>query len=184
MSTAPHASADLNPYGTLSDEDSTLTLQRLLPGSAERVWAYLIDSDLRSRWLAAGQMQATAGTQCQMLWRNDTLSASPAERPEGFAAEARALWRVEEVVPQRLLRITWPEVGEVSFTLQPQGEGEGVLLTVTHRRLPHRDMVLMVGAGWHMHLDILAAQVAGTPAPSFWRGWARLRAEYTQRIPG
>lgn len=179
--TNTHASAAPSPYGSLSDQGGTLTLQRLLPGSAERVWAYLIDSELRSRWLAAGQMQSVAGTECDMLWRNDTLSASPAERPEGFAAEARAAWRIEEVQPQRLLRITWPGVGEVSFALEPRGDK--VLLTVTHRRLASRDMCLMVGAGWHMHLDILLAQVAGAPAPSFWHGWVRLRAEYEQRIP-
>lgn len=181
MTTATQAGTEPSPYGTPSEHGSTLTLQRLLPGSAERVWAYLTDSELRSRWLAAGQMQPLAGTQCEMLWRNDTLSHSPAERPEGFAAEARAMWRIDEVQPQRLLRITWPDVGEVSFVLEPRADG--VMLTVTHRRLPHRDMALMVGAGWHMHLDILQARVADTPAPSFWHGWARLRAEYAQRIP-
>ena len=47
-------------YGTLSD-DATLTLERLLPGSIDRVWAYLTDSDKRARWLASGPMELRPG---------------------------------------------------------------------------------------------------------------------------
>jgi uncharacterized protein YndB with AHSA1/START domain len=42
-------------YGVLT-EPATLKIQRLLPGPIERVWAYLTDSELRRRWLAAGEM--------------------------------------------------------------------------------------------------------------------------------
>ena len=45
--------AKVDAYGALS-EPSTLTIQRMLPGPIERVWAYLTDSDLRRKWLAAG----------------------------------------------------------------------------------------------------------------------------------
>ena len=40
----------------------------------------------------------------------------------------------------------------------------------------------MVGAGWHMHLDILVARVEDRKPDSFWRGWQRLRNEYERRI--
>jgi hypothetical protein len=40
----------------------------------------------------------------------------------------------------------------------------------------------MIGAGWHMHLDILVAQVSGARAPSFWSGWVQLRSDYERRI--
>ena len=43
-------------YGELI-EPTTLRIQRLLPGPIERIWAYLTDSDLRSKWLAAGAME-------------------------------------------------------------------------------------------------------------------------------
>ena len=42
-------------YGVLT-EPTTLTMQRLLPGPIERVWAYPTDSDLRRQWLDAGPM--------------------------------------------------------------------------------------------------------------------------------
>ena len=40
-------------YGELI-EPTTLRIQRLLPGPIERIWAYLTDSELRSKWMAAG----------------------------------------------------------------------------------------------------------------------------------
>jgi len=39
-------------YGVVS-EDATLTLERLLPGPIDRIWSYLVNSDLRRQWLAA-----------------------------------------------------------------------------------------------------------------------------------
>ena len=52
-----------------------------------------------------------------------------------------------------------------------------------HRRLPDRGTMLMVGAGWHMHLDVLVARVSGTEPEPFWDGWSRLKAEYDRRLP-
>ena len=43
-------------------------------------------------------------------------------------------------------------------------------------------MRLMVGAGWHMHLNILEAKLAGRLTEPFWDGWFRLRDEYDQRF--
>jgi hypothetical protein len=59
-----------------------------------------------------------------------------------------------------------------------------VLLTLTHRRIGERSARVMIGAGWHAHLDILAARVAGKePATPFWDGWLKLRQEYDRRLP-
>lgn len=165
-------------HGTLSD-GSTLRMQRRLPGSIERVWSYLTDSELRRQWLASGAMTPQAGASFELVWRNDELSASPAERPDGFSAESRAVCRIEEVDPPRYLRYLWPEVGEVSFELEPAGDG--VLLTLTHRRLSGERLVLNVCAGWHAHLALLVARLEGTPPPSLWSTWKRLREEYQQR---
>lgn len=159
----------------------TLVLRRHLPASAERVWAYLTDSSLRQQWLAAGDLPPLAGAPFELVWRNDDLSSASSERPPGFAAESRATCLLTELVPLRKLCFTWPGAGEVSFALAP--DGDGVLLTVTHRRLADRSMALLVGAGWHMHLDILVARISGHTPGSFWAGWTRLRAEYDARLP-
>jgi uncharacterized protein YndB with AHSA1/START domain len=89
--------------------------------------------------------------------------------------------RIVDVDPPRRLVITWQGSGDVAFDLQPRGDA--VLLTVTHARLPDRKTLLMVGAGWHMHLNLLAACATGRPRPPFWEGWSRLHQEYDRRLP-
>ena len=172
--------AALDAYGMLA-EPGTLTIRRLLPGPAERVWAYLTQGELRRKWLAAGEMEMKVGSAFELVWRNDELTDPPGPRPAGFSAEHRMLSRITRLDPPRKLTFTWGENGDVSFDLE--AKGDQVLLTVTHRRLPDRAAMLLVGAGWHMHLDILVARVTGRKTEPFWDGWARLRAEYDRRLP-
>jgi uncharacterized protein YndB with AHSA1/START domain len=172
--------ATLDRYGVLT-EPATLTIQRLLPGPIERVWAYLTEGELRRKWLAAGEMEMRVDAPFELVWRNDELTDPPGRRPPGHSAEHRMECRITELDPPRRLSITWGRSGGVSFELDPQGSE--VLLTLTHRRLPDRDTLLMVGAGWHMHLDVMAARLRGEEPEPFWDGWARLRDEYERRMP-
>ena len=55
-------------------EPGTVKLERLLPGPIERIWAYLTDSELRRKWLAAGAMEMKVGAPFELTWRNDELS--------------------------------------------------------------------------------------------------------------
>lgn len=167
-------------YGVLTDP-TTLTLQRLLPGPIERVWAYLTDSTLRRRWLAAGEMELKVGAPFEFVWRNDQLNDPPSRRPEGFPDVYRMSSRITDVDPPHRLTFTWEDSGDVTFDLAPQGDE--VLLTVTHRRLPDRDTLLEVSAGWHAHLDILIAHATGDTPPPYWDRWSRLHAEYDRRLP-
>jgi uncharacterized protein YndB with AHSA1/START domain len=172
--------ATLDAYGVLT-EPATLTIQRLLPGPVERVWAYLTESDLRRQWLAAGQMEMRVGAPFELVWRNDELTDPPGQRPEGFSEEHRMQSRIIELDPPRRLAIAWGNSGDVIFELERRGEK--VLMTLIHRRLPDRDTTLMIGAGWHMHLDVLVARVTGEQPEPFWDGWSRLREEYDRRVP-
>jgi uncharacterized protein YndB with AHSA1/START domain len=168
-------------YGELI-EPTTLKIQRRLPGPIERIWAYLTESDLRSKWLAAGQMEMKVGAPFELVWRNDELTNPPGQRPAGFGEEHRMQSRITELDPPRKLVIAWGGSGDVSFELEPKGND--VLLTVIHRRLPDRATLLKVGAGWHMHLDTLVARAsAKEPATPFWDGWIRLQADYDRRLP-
>lgn len=169
-----------NAYGVLT-EPATVKIQRLLPGPIERVWAYLTDSDLRRQWLAAGQMELKVGAPVELVWRNDELTDPSGQRPAGFPDEHRMQCRITELDPLRKLTITWSGSGDVSFELEPKGKE--VLLTVIHRRLPDRGTLLMVGAGWHMHLDILVARATGQEPEPFWDGWSRLQKDYDRRMP-
>lgn len=171
---------EMDTYGRVA-EPATLVIERRLPGPPSRIWSYLVDADKRRLWLADGVMEAKAGTPFELVWRNDELTDPPGARPEGFKEEMRMESRVLEVHKDKRLAFTWGDTGEVSFDLHP--EGDAVLLKITHRRISDRANLLMVGAGWHMHLDILAAKLRGDRPEPFWDGWLRLKADYDKRIP-
>ena len=172
--------ATLDEYGVLTEPD-TLKIQRLLPGPIERIWAFLTESDLRQKWLAAGHMEMKVGAPVELVWRNDELTNPPGQRPPGFAGERRMQSRITELDPPRKLSIAWEGSGDVSFELEPKGNE--VLLTLIHRRLPNRGNLLGVGAGWHAHLDLLVARASGKEPVPFWDGLSRLRQEYDKRLP-
>src|SRR5215217_5523456 len=158
-------------YGTLT-EPTTLEIQRLLPGPIERVWRYLTESELRRQWLSAGDMDLVGGTPFELVWRNDELTDPPGTRPAGFGDEHRMQSRVLACDPPHKLVFTFGVQSEVTFALAARGAK--VLLTVIHKRVPDRSTLLKVSAGWHMHLDLLVARVAGeTPRTPFWDGWSR-----------
>jgi uncharacterized protein YndB with AHSA1/START domain len=167
-------------YGSLS-EDATLTLERLLPGSIDRVWAYLTESNLRRQWLAAGTMEMRIGAPVELIWRNSELMEEPGQPPEGFGGEHRMASEITELDPPYRLSISWGSTGGVTFELEPVGDM--VRFTVTHRRIADRSTMLNIGAGWHAHLDILAARLAGEKPEPFWDRWASLKAEYDRRLP-
>ena len=167
-------------YGQLT-EPSTLTLQRLLPGPIERVWAYLTQSELRRQWLAAGEMGTAPGAPMELIWRNDELTDPPGQKPDGFGEEHRMQSHVTAYEPPHRLAFGWGETGNVLFELSMQGEQ--VLLTLTHSRLPNRNTTLMVGAGWHAHLDLLVVRVSGAEPEPFWDRWVILRRAYDARLP-
>ena len=170
----------ISPYG-VATEPLSITIPRKLPGPIERIWAYLADSDLRRQWLASGVIPGEAGAGFELTWRNDELAGSPEGRPEGFPAEHRMESEVIAFEPPHRLVFSWPPRGEVSFELKPVGKE--VLLTLTHKRISDRRNMVMIGAGWHMHLDILVARASDTQPESFWQGWSRLKEESERFLP-
>ena len=122
--------APTNPdvYGTLI-EPTTLKIQRMLPGPIERVWAYLTDSELRRKWLAAGAMEMQVGAPFELVWRNDELTDPPGERPAGFGDEHRMQSRITELDPPRKLCFAWKDSGDVSIELEAKGDEVRFLAT-------------------------------------------------------
>jgi uncharacterized protein YndB with AHSA1/START domain len=167
-------------YGQLV-EPTVLKLERLLPGPATRVWDYLTKGELRRQWLASGDMDLRPGTEFEFVWRNDELTDPPGARPEGMGAENRMVCKILEVDAPRRLFISWGVQSDVMFELVEKGSD--TLLTITHRRPPTRDVLLSVSAGWHAHVDVLEATLAGKKPAPHWDNWVRLREEYTRRFP-
>jgi uncharacterized protein YndB with AHSA1/START domain len=168
-------------------EAGTIRFERLLPGPIERVWAYLTDSDKRRTWLAAGPMELRPGGALEMTWRNSELAGPGETTPERFVQyEGYSMQgRILEAEPPRLLVFTWPEEeggeSEVSFALAERG-GK-VLLTLTHRKLATRGLMVGVAGGWHSHLAVLEARLDGRDPPPFWPMVERVEQDYQERVP-
>lgn len=174
-------------YGIVT-EPGAVRIERLLPGPIERIWSYLTDSDKRRQWLAGGPMELKLGGHVENVFRNSELTRNDDPPPAHMAAfaEHRVPGEVIACEPPHLLAYSWGgapgESSEVRFELATRN-GK-VLLTVTHRRLAEDGALLNVAAGWHTHLDILAARLEGSEPDGFWRTHTRLVAEYGRRIDG
>lgn len=161
--------------------------ERLFPGPIERVWAYLVDSDKRGRWLASGRMPAEPGAPFEMRFDHDSLSSDKAVAPEPYRQYAGGVisrHRMIRMEPPRLLVISWgggsePE-SEVKFELSE--EPGGVRLVLTHYRLPDLDEMVNVSGGWHTHLAVLAERLAGREPLAFWTLFEGVEDDYARRF--
>ncbi|WP_265519929.1 SRPBCC family protein [Nitratireductor luteus] len=175
---------DPDAYGVMTAPD-TVRFERLLPGPAERVWAYLTEADKRRQWLAGGEMELKAGGKAELLFKHSEFTDEPA--PEKYAEMNTQGFlsphRITEIDPPRLLAMTWPgedTESEVVFELFP--EGDKVRLIVTHKRLARRDEMANVSSGWHAHLEVLETTLQGGGANRFWSRIPELEKMYSGRF--
>jgi uncharacterized protein YndB with AHSA1/START domain len=158
----------------------TIEMQRLLPGPIERVWQYLTTSDLRRQWLASGEMELQEGAACELVWHHTETTTPPGKRPEGMNAESLLPTRITACEPPHKLGFMFWSDSEVIFELKPAGTK--VLLTLTHRNLPSRSMMVGVSTGWHTHVDVLAARLSGQKIEHFWDHWRNYKMLYETRL--
>lgn len=130
----------MNDYGMII-ETGTLRIQRLLPGPLKRVWAYLIESDKRASWLAAGEMPMQVGAKIELLFCNADLAGEDEKPPAKYkscAGKIAQMGHITCILPPRLVSFTWAETGEArpsEVTIELTEQEDKVLLTLTHRRL-------------------------------------------------
>ena len=172
----------MNRHGKLIAPD-TVRFQRLLPGTLEQVWQFLTDGDKRGLWLAGGSTEPRLGGRVTLEFHNSGLSSLPDDPPPEKYADLPEHMFYEGVVtawePMTRFSHTWVgddgENSEVTYELESLDEG--VLLTLTHRRLS-TEMLTGVLGGWHTHLDILINVMQGLEPQPFWRAHTALEAEY------
>lgn len=63
----------MSDYGELIAPD-TVQFKRLLPGTIDLVWSYLVDGEKRRLWLAGGDTEVRAGGRVDLHFHNATLS--------------------------------------------------------------------------------------------------------------
>lgn len=176
----------MSEYGEQIDKN-TVRFRRTLPGPIERVWAWITEEDKRRQWFAAGKTQPHVGGKAELHFNNSTLTTPDDEPPEKFkayAGDVRFTGEVLDVDPPRLIKFSWPEPdgtsSEVTFELEEAGDK--VIFTLTHAKLKSRESMVNVSAGWHTHMDILAAKLGGPQPDSFWSKIIRLEGAYEGRL--
>lgn len=175
-------------YAVLTASGS-LVIERMLPGPIERVWAYLTESEKRSRWIAAGDMDLCEGGAFELIFDHDILSETKEDIPEKYkdepAENMRMTGHVMAVDAPRLLTISWNEgasKSDVTFELEPIGDQ--VKLTLTHRGLVDKEMMIGVSAGWHTHVAIMIDNLEGVKVRPFWSTHMPLEDVYAKRLFG
>lgn len=160
-------------------EPGTVRIERLLPGPAERAWAYLTESDKRAKWLAGGEFDLRVGGKIRLEFDNSKLpndeEGLKKHPPTGVFAFEGVITRLE---PMRVLAHTWmwgENETEVTYELTPRGKD--VLLTIVHRRLT-KEVARNVLGGWDVHSGILADVLNGVEPRPFWTTHDRVAAEY------
>lgn len=175
-----------NALGVAAEPD-VLRLERLLPGPIERVWAYLVESDKRAQWLAAGVTEPRVGGAVELRFHHADLTPHEETIPEQYKAlEAGHTVRGEVTVydPPRKFAYSWgfpaDKPSEVTFELTE--EGANVRFVLTHRRLSNRAEMLGVASGWHTHVGILVDRLNGREPKPFWETHTALKAEYEKHL--
>jgi uncharacterized protein YndB with AHSA1/START domain len=162
----------------------TLRFERLLPGPVERTWDYLANPERLSTWLAVADIDPRAGGRVELRFNTEELP----ERHDGGAVIGGFITRCDA---PRCLSYTWvdkspgtatdngADASHVSFELEPRADQ--VLLILTHDRLPTA-WLAKCGAGWHSHLDVLAARLRWQTPDNFADTFRRVLPLYEQRL--
>ena len=174
---------EMNDYAVVT-APGTVRIERLLPGPIGRIWSYLTESDKRSQWLAAGNMELKDRGRVEFVFRNSELTRNDDPAPAKYAEQAGEVvmtGRIIECESPRLLVYTWgSEASVVRFELTPLGDK--VKLVITHCGVEKFDDMTSIAGGWHAHLGILVARLEGREPEGFWRSHTRLEAEYVKRL--
>ncbi|MEX2601817.1 MAG: SRPBCC family protein [Balneolaceae bacterium] len=175
----------MNKKHGIFPEPGTVQFERLLHGPPERIWEYLTQSELKAKWLSAGDVEPRVGGKVEFRFKHKDLSESDEPIPEKYKQMENGSYfegRVTEWDPPRKLSYTWGEgtgeESEVTYELIPK-QNNMVLLILTHVRLGDDPAVLIsVGAGWHTHLGILEDRLEGKEPQGFWMVHTKMENVY------
>jgi uncharacterized protein YndB with AHSA1/START domain len=149
---------------SMNGETSSLSFEREIPVTVERVWDLLTRGDDLAQWLAPTEMDLRVGGAVRIDFGD-----------EG----GTVIGAIIEVEPMHRLAYTWSIEGEpdsvVEWTLRPGGAG--TWLGLVHRTLP-AGYARGYGAGWHAHLDRLEAVTEGRPVPDWEERFGELLTGY------
>jgi uncharacterized protein YndB with AHSA1/START domain len=140
------------------DGSTQIRFVRRLPHPVDRVWEALTDPAELHRWWGDTDLELAEGGRFALRWRNTD--------PDGNAATLDGA--ITKLDPPRFLEISaaWGTTGStgpgtpttLTWELEPVGGHTVLRFTNT---LPTPPEESTTAAGWHLHLDALAATLAG-----------------------
>ena len=154
----------------------TIRLERTLDASAETVWRYLTEAELRRQWFMGGT-DARPGSEFELLNDHDNLSDDDVPYPQDYAPYKGSSWH-EKVIrfePPRLLQTTFQggKNGTVTYELFP--DGDRTRLVLTHSGITSPTGSQDFGGGWNSHMTVLQERLAGRGVKDFWALHAQSR---------
>ena len=163
----------------------TIMFERLLPGPIEKVWAYLTESEKRGKWLAKGDMELIEGGRVDLYFLHKELSPVAEVLPEKYKDMENGHHSTEKILkvkPPFLLSFTW-DAGSSEVLFELEEKDDKVLLRLTHSKLgENKEIRISMAAGWHAHLEILIANLDGSPIEGFWKRHAALENIYSSLV--
>lgn len=151
---------ELGTITALGEGEYESRFVRDLPHEVTRVWAAITDPRITVRWWAEARIDARVGGEFRVRWLNGE-DGSPRE------------WLAGEIVgldAPRFIELTNEAHGVLRWQLAPTPGGTRLVFTVGPVTEEFATMSL---AGWHVHLDHLAAVLDGAVDAVDWPNWYR-----------
>lgn len=174
----------MGDYATYPDP-AVLEIYRDLPGPIERVWDYLTMSDLRQRWLCAGDVSAEVGGEIQFRFDHSLLSKHPTPESHENSGDQHMAGIVRDYDPPHHLAFSWPSAeaeAPTEVVIKLTEIDGGVRLHLRHEKVITSDYKSGASAGWHTHLDILGDLLAGRKGRDFWEHFLPLEQDYKSKL--
>ena len=162
---------------TIDGGSTAITFRRRLPYPIETVWAAITDPDQRKSWFGQTTLDARAGGTIEML-PDDPPAPEDAKRMTGRILTWEPPARELRTPATAVFEHEWNQriVDDSVVRYELTEDGDGTLLTFTHRGLSERNAKGFL-PGTHAFLDRLAAHLAGAPLPAW-------QARYDELAPG
>lgn len=166
-------------------QPTVLEIYRDLPGPIERVWDYLTKSDLRQKWLCAGNVSPETGGEIAFEFDHSRLSARPTPDSHKGGGDQQMIGIVRVYDKPYHLAFSWPSAeaeAPTEVTIRLTETEDGVRLHLRHEKLITDDYKSGASAGWHTHLDILGDVLGDQTGRDFWDHFLPLQQAYKERL--
>lgn len=162
--------AEQPAFAIVRVSSDTIRMERLLDAPVDTVWRWLTEPDLRKQWFAGGSIDLHVGGKVELVFDHDFLSEDDVSYPVPYARYRGAIGRerVVEYDPPRRFAITWDDGKEGIALFELSRAGACTRLVLTHSGISGPGPMTNFGGGWHAHLAVLQARLAGRSIANFW----------------